>query len=150
MLVEDAVEELVVGWIAEQRVLERGLDLVRGLLPDAVEPVDEQMHLRPPRLVRRIERRARVALVQVADDLHRVGYHRAAVLDDPDEPLSADPLDRAAIGVVDDHRLDLDPLVRERQRDALDVGRERRAVEPDHAGTVAIRARLPPGAEEGP
>ena len=41
--------------------------------------------------------------------------------------LAADPLHQAAIVVADHHRLDLDALVRECQRNLFDVGRKRRA-----------------------
>lgn len=85
-------------------------DLVGRPLPDLVEPVDEDEHL-GARVIRRVERRIGVALLEVADDLHRADHDAAVVVDDRNESLAADALDLVAIAVVDDDRLDRDLLV---------------------------------------
>src|SRR5205814_4672405 len=59
-----------------------------------------------------------------------------------DERLAADLFDQPAVRVLDPGRFDLQILVREGQGYPLAVGRERRAVEPDHGPSVT-------GAEAG-
>ncbi|MDQ3409994.1 MAG: hypothetical protein M3469_08450, partial [Actinomycetota bacterium] len=134
------VSDARMGWVG---LGELRLDLVGRPFPDSVEPVDEDEHLGTTCLIGGVQRRDGVALLEVTDDLHRVDHHGAVVLQDRDEPLAADALHLAAIAVVDDDRLDGEPLVGERQRDAFYVGRERGAVEPDHCRDVSHRLAGP-------
>src|SRR5712692_578856 len=117
------------------RLAELCLDLVRRALPDAVEPVEEDLELGAAGRVGRVERRLRVALFEVGEDPGRVEDDRAVVVDHRHEILPAQPTDRAPVLPVDHDRLGLDPLVRERERDPLDVGRERDPVQADQATT---------------
>ena len=70
--------------------------------------------------------------------------HVVAVDQDRDEVLAADLAHGRAVGGVDVDGLDLEALVSERERDALDVGGVAEAVEAEHGAasvTGAARAR---------
>jgi hypothetical protein len=56
----------------------------------------------------------------------------AAVDQHRHQRLAGDRVNRRAVGVVDHDRLDRDALVGKRERDPLDVGGERSAVELQH------------------
>ena len=86
-----------------------------------------------PHRGRGIERVVGEPLLELAHDLHRVVYHRAVIeFEHRHEALTADALHERAVLVGDPDRLHLKALVREGERDALDVRRERRAVEAHH------------------
>ena len=107
------------------RPFELGGDQVRRPLPDLVEPVDEDAHLRRARRIAREERRLRNVGFEPLDDGGRVDDHLVAVDENRHERLAADRLDRRAVGRVDVDPLDLDALVPRGKRDPLDVRRER-------------------------
>src|SRR5439155_22852058 len=114
------------------------LEVVRRPLVDAIEPVDVDVHLGTLRLVARVERRFGKRVLEMAQDGGRVEDDAAVVLEHRHEPLPADALDRRAVVGIDPHKLDLEALVRERERHALDVRREAEAVEL-HAEYVPTR-----------
>src|SRR4249919_4006097 len=120
---------------------ERALELVRRLLPDAVEPVDQQHCFGTAGLVARIQRRVRVALLQVLEDRGRVGDELPVVLEHRHEWLAARLDYRGAVVAVDVDPLRLEPFVPERQGDPLDVRRERDAPDADHAPFCASSCR---------
>ena len=114
------------------RAGELGLDLVRRPLPDTVEPVDEEARLGPSSRVARVERRVGEALLEMLEDARGVGDDRVAVHEHRDELLAADLPNGGAVVGIHRHGLDLEPLVREREGDALDVRRKLEAIEPQH------------------
>jgi hypothetical protein len=71
---------------------------------------------------------------------HRVGDDGVAVDEDRHEVLAAELAQRRAVGGIDGDGLDLEPLVRERERDPLDVGGVAEAVEPQHCAEAYARA----------
>ncbi len=126
------------------RCLELGRDQVRGPLPELVEPVDENLHLRAPRGLARIERWFGVPALQprenawgVRDDLVAVDEHR-------DEPLAAHRLDGRAVIRVDVDPLDCDRLVSGCERDPLDVGREGNSVDADQIQLFRLKNTIWP------
>ena len=125
------------------RLLELGRHQVRRPLPDAVEPVDEHGDLGPPRLVGGEERRLREAALEVLDDRRRVGDRLVAVDQHRHERLPADVLDRGPVVRVDVDPLDLEPLVPGRERDALDVRRERDPVDAERHDAIVLAAPQP-------
>ena len=149
----DPLRELRDPLPARLRLLLLGGDQVRRPLPDVVEPVDEDPHLCAPCLVGREERRLGVPRLEVLEDRRRVGEDEVAVDEDGHELLPADRDNWASVAVIDVDVLDRDPLVRERERDALDVGRERNPIEPQThreslCGLVVVAAS--PGAAVAP
>ena len=78
------------------------------------------------------ERRLRVPRLEVLEDRRRVGDDEVAVDQDGDERLAGDLLDGRAVLGVDPDRLDLEPLVGQGERDAVDVGRVGEPVELEH------------------
>ena len=111
------------------RAAQLRLDLVGRRLPHAVEPVDEDVHRGALRCRGGEQRRLGRASLEVFQDSRGVTDHPIAVDEHRHERLPADALHLPAVAVVDDHRLGGQSLVGERQRDPLDVGGERCAVE---------------------
>jgi hypothetical protein len=103
--------------------LELGLDRVRRVLVDALEPLDEHVHLGTPRRVDRKQRRLGVAALEVAHDRDGVIDHLAGVLDHRHQALAADVLDGPPVGVLDQDRLRVDALESQGQAHALAVRR---------------------------
>jgi small subunit ribosomal protein S12 len=67
----------------------------------------------------------------------------AVEVDDRDQRLAADLLNRATVGVVDRDRLDFEALVAEGQCDSFDVGGPGGTVEADHTLVASIAAHMP-------
>jgi hypothetical protein len=103
-------------------------DRVRLLLPDAVEPVDKKLDLSPPGDVGREERRLGRALFEQRDNRRRVADDLVAVDEHRHERLAAHRLDRRSVGGIDVDPLDRETFVPRRERDTLDIGRERDSV----------------------
>jgi hypothetical protein len=131
------------------RLAELGLDLVGRTLPHAVEPLDEHEHLGAARLVVRVQGRIGVELVEVADDRHRIDHDRAVVVEDRHQALAAHLLHQSAVPVVDHDRLEGEPLVRQREGHALDVGRERGPEQADQRTSAISIAKLAANASPG-
>ena len=93
--------------------LELGLELVGGRLPDAVEPVEEELHLGAPGRIGRETAAARggAARGSAGSAVSRRRPRRPAEITGT-SPWPGDPLDLGAVVVVDDHGLDLEALER--------------------------------------
>ena len=112
--------------------LDRGGDQVRLALPGPVEPVEEDLDLGGPGTVGGEQRRFGEAVLEVMQDARGVGDDVVAIDEHRDELLAAHRAQRGAVGRVERDRLHLDALVREGERDALDVGGVGDAVEAEH------------------
>jgi hypothetical protein len=120
--------------LVRRRLRSLGFDLVRRTLPDVVEPVEEDVDLRTPRGLPRKECRLRLQLFEVTKNDCRIGDDSPVVNEHRDERLAAYSFDLAAVGGIDVDPLDLDLLMGEGQRNALDVRRKRDAVDTEPAG----------------
>jgi hypothetical protein len=126
------------------------VDEIGRALPDAVEPIDEHGRLGAARGVLRVQRRLRIAAVQMLDDDHRVPDDRSLVVDHRHEVLTGDAAHQAAILRVDPDRLDGQILVGERERDPLDVRGELESIELDHASAPARTLQVGGDPVQGP
>src|SRR3954471_2500669 len=132
--------ELGYAALVRRRLAELRFDRVRRSLPGAVEPVDEFLDLARER--GRVQRRLRMALVEEAHDVHRLGQDLPVVIEHGHERLPAHALDDAPVVIRDPDGLGFKPLEGERKGDPLDVGRVARPVERDHALPLASRPLL--------
>ena len=123
------------------------LDGVGRHLPDAVEPVDEDVGLRAAGGILRPERRGGPVGLEMGQDDHGVDDHAAVVLEHRNQLLAADGAYAAAVrGIVVDP-VDREVLVGRRERHALHVGGERDPMHAQHgrapAGARGPRCCLP-------
>jgi len=77
-----------------------------------------------------------MASLEVAQDRERIRDHGAPVHEHRHEILAAHLAHGGAVGRVDNHGLGVEPLEGKRERDALNVGRERYAKQA-HAAIIA-------------
>ena len=136
-------------WSGSARA-ELGLDRVRRHLPDAVEPVDEHLHLGPPGRVGRVERRVGEAALEVLDDPGRVGDAEAVVVEHRHQVLAARVADGRPVGRVAHDDLGGDPLVAEREPHPLDVRRVRDRVEAQAPAHTVMSSRKWASSSNGP
>ena len=138
--------ELLDDGVVGRRLLDLGGDLVRRALPDAVEPLHEDVRLGAPCRVAWPERGLRMALLEPGEDPRRV-EHDLAVRDEHRHEILTGHLPHGTpVAGVDVDPVDLDALEARPDRDSLDVRRERDPVDTDHG----LRNAMPAGSNPDP